>query len=216
MKNNLVVYSALAGEGRVADPYYQPKGVDYIIYTDQPIKSKVWEVRPFIHNDVSNVAKAKRIKFFPFLLFPHRYSLWVDHHILIKARITVESVKRTLAGNSLAMYQHDLRNCVYEEYSACLNEKKAEYKSLLPQIEHYQTEGYPIDSGLHTAMVMYRDNDKSATFMSKWWEELTKWGHWRDQMSLDYMAWREKEKITTLKGNVRDCPQFTALKFASK
>ena len=89
-KSKIVVYTALFGNysGLIEQP--KIKGVDYICYTDQDLKSKSWKVikvEPPIPGD--NTRSNRYYKILPHKhLKEHRISVYIDANYLIIGNFT--------------------------------------------------------------------------------------------------------------------------------
>ena len=77
-------------------------------------------------------------------------------------------------------------------------------------MERYQKEGYPRHNGLITGMVILRrHNEKDCIkVMEHWWTEI-KYGSKRDQLSFNYVAWKNKLKFSYIDGDSRINQYFT-------
>jgi len=73
------------------------------------------------------------------------------------------------------------------------------------QIQNYAYSGYPKDNGLITAMVILRRHNEKDCIqtMEDWWTEI-KYNSRRDQLSFNYVAWKNKLKFNYINGDSRD------------
>ena len=109
----------------------------------------------------------------------------------------------------------DPRNCVYKEYEAIINlgQQKGNYKDnpaiMYNQVKRYMEEGYPQDNGLTTNGIMFRNhkNPSIINLMEDWWLEI-KHNSRRDQLSFDYIAWKNNFKIQYIPGDNRNNQYF--------
>jgi hypothetical protein len=221
--NRIVVYTAVFGgyEGLIPQPRFD--GVDYICFTDTPLRSRRWEVRvvePDLDDPTRNARKYK--------LLPHEFlsdyeiSVWIDANYLIVGDIR-ELLATELAGVNMAVFDHaqtlsDPRDCVYEEHKSILDmgKRTGSYKDdpdvMSRQIERYRQEGYPPDNGLiFTAALLRRHNEPDVIrTMEKWWQEISR-GSRRDQLSFNYSAWKEGFFYSIIEGDLRNNPWFYML-----
>ena len=212
----LVVYTAIFGgyDGLLPQPRF--KNVDYICFTDQPIKSKTWDVRvvtPPYGKD--NTRNNRYFKILPHKHFPgHDVSIYIDGNFIVKKNPT--SLLDKLESFGMLTFdhnqtQHDKRDCVYKEYEAILKEgelNNGNFKDdpavMKQQIDRFHSEGYPEENGLIFAAVLirmhHRPNVKKV--MEDWWSILTTESK-RDQLSFNYVAWKNNFNFGVLDGDLR-------------
>jgi hypothetical protein len=176
-----------------------------------------------------NTRNAKRFK-----ILPHRYLSEYEYSIFIDGNMTVvgdvnKLIDNYLGDSNVAFFSHsgnslDGRNCVYDEAETIfeLGEKNMKltpergmlnYKDnpnvIKSQIERYHLLGYPQKNNLITGMVIVRrhnENDCIQT-MEDWWTEI-KYNSRRDQLSFNYVAWKNNLKFNYIDGDSRNNKYF--------
>ena len=214
----IAVYTSIfGGRDTLRENQFQMEDVDYICFTDSDLKSNTWKIiksTPLYSDPNRN---AKKYKILPHrYLKGHDYSIWIDGNFLVKSDIR-DIVKK---GEYLA-YDHnqsylDPRNCVYKEYEAIINlgQQKGSYKDnptiMYNQVKRYMEEGYPQNNGLTTNGIMFRNhkNPNIINLMEDWWLEI-KHNSRRDQLSFDYIAWKNNFKPQYISGDNRNNKYFT-------
>lgn len=224
MKNNIVVYTAIiGGYDTLNEPLVKPAGVDFVCFTDRDIKSETWEIRKVIPLYKDNTRTARKYK-----VLAHRWfsdydiSIWLDGNKTIVGDVL--KYIEYLGDSELALFDHmkcfDKRNCVYDEATAILNfgkinSQKTPHKGIgnwkdnpsviLEQMKKYASNGYPKHNGLSfTCGLVRKHNSKFiCNLMEDWWTEI-KYGSKRDQLSFDYVAWKNKFNFVYLPGDGRD------------
>lgn len=214
----VAVYTSIfGGYDDLIDDQFQMDGVDYICFTDRELESKNWKVVKStpIYNDPNRNAKKYKI-------LPHRYlsdydwSIWIDGNIKVISDIT-----GLCDGNSYKVYDHnqtrlDPRDCVYKEYNAIMEMGKrngGNYKDnpqiMYKQIKRYLDEGYPQNNGLATNPIILRNHKDGNVVdtMENWWSEI-KHNSRRDQLSFDYIAWKNEFNFVYLQGDSRNNQYF--------
>ena len=169
-----------------------------------------------------------------FKVLPHRYLQEYEYSIFIDGNMKVigdvnELIEKYLQDANVALFSHsenslDRRNCIYEEAETILklgekNMKLTPDRGILnykdnpeiikKQIEKYRTLGYPTNNGLITGMVILRrhnEND-SIKVMEDWWKEI-KYNSKRDQLSFNYVAWKNNLKFNYIDGDSRNNDYF--------
>jgi len=221
----IAVYTSIfGGYDNLIDDQLQMEGVDYICFTDRDIKSDTWEVRKStpIYTDSNRNAKKYKV-------LPHRYlgeydwSVWIDGNIKIHS-----DIRPLCSGEPYKVYDHmkvfDARDCIYDEAETILNfgkinsERTPERgiknwkdnpKLIVDQMNRYISEGYPKNNGLATNPIILRNHNDSAVIavMEDWWSEI-KYNSKRDQLSFNYIAWKNKFNFVYLQGDSRNNEYF--------
>ena len=223
--NKKVVYTSIFGpEYYLHDPGVKLDDWDYICFTDRTdFESDVWTIQPTlkIYDGARDSKKPK--------LLPHRYlkdyeiSVWVDGDAKIIGDINY-LVDTYLKDKDYAVLNHkycggiNSRICIYEEakfikWLGDIHPQK-HYKDNLDminnQVDGYRKEGYPENNGQARNTVIFRrhNNKDIIKTMEEWWIEL-KYGSKRDQLSFNYVAWKNKLKFSYMDGDSRNNMYFT-------
>ena len=214
----IVVYTSIFGGYDVLhENQFKMNGVDYICFTDSDIKSETWKVVKStpIYNDSNRNAKKYKI-------LPHRYlkdydySVWIDGNILV-----VSDIRDLVTQHKYQVFDHnqtrlDPRNCIYKEYNAIIELGKrngGSYKDnpqvMYKQIRRYIEEGYPENNGLSKNGIIFRNHNDSEVIktMEDWWNEI-KYNSRRDQLSFNYIAWKNNFNFIYLNGDLRKNKYF--------
>jgi hypothetical protein len=197
-----VVYTCVTGGyDHVPNHYYIDMNWDYIYYTDDADllrgkpHVKCWEIRPLVFSELDNVRNSRWHKINPHLVFKHdEYDvcLWVDGNITIKSREFFKQIA-SCSDALLASAVHPTRSCLYDELSACIDEKKDDIDLMKQQIKLIRAEGMPEHMGLYESNVLYRHHKESTVIsaMDEWWHWVSHYSR-RDQLSLTYACWRHQ------------------------
>lgn len=186
----IVVYSCLTnGYDPPADPAVVAEGVDYVLFTDAPVKSDVWQVRPFAKatDGFSNSLTARWHKTNPEALFPeYEYSLWKDANIDICSSGFYERLDELCSGGVLwAGLSHPNRDDTYEEGEAVLRQGKEKLCSLLRAASYLKRHGLPRHCGLfETNVVLRKHSDPVVAASDALWWKMVSTVTYRDQMSI--------------------------------
>jgi hypothetical protein len=211
-----VVYTAIFGGYEGLLPQRPVPGVDFVCFTDIPVKVKPWKVILVPPPESDSTRCARKYKILPHNYLPeYDCSIWIDGNYLVVGDIN-ELISKTLRNYNMAYFDHrssiaDARDCVYEEHASIMKLGGASglYKDdpavMQKQMDRYRREGYPPHNGLIFSSVLIRRHhakDVVAT-MERWWNELSQ-GSKRDQLSFNYAAWKEALTATVLSENVRN------------
>ena len=216
----VVVYTCIAGKyDTVNEPRFRMNpNVSYVLFTDQDIKSDVWDVRKIPEQlaDMDGVRINRYLK-----MHPHEYLGEFDYAIYVDGNVQIISDMSGLANLindevGFAMHYHNVRNCVYQEAVACQCLKKGNPLGITKDVERYLKMGYPRENGLLECTVFVTDlhSDASKKIYDQWWEEFLKSESKRDQLSLPIVLWKNKipvEKVGTLGSNLYRNPKFRVM-----
>lgn len=186
-----ICYTAIFGNyDELKEPRQVTSGWRYLCYTDQPIKSKVWQIIQSGKNASANPQGAARyLKLNPHaVLGEHLRSIWVDGSFQINCNLNHWFLN--FCKPPMTCINHPIRNCVYEEARAVIKNKRKGTGGLTEQIERYKTEGLPQHYGLIQSGIIMRWNVLPVVeFCKLWWEE-TMNSSMRDQISFAYTHWK--------------------------
>lgn len=215
----VVVFTALAGGYETLLPHLRldPR-FDYVAFCDRPTRDcGFWDVRPMDYWNPDPVRMARYVKTHPHKYFPeYETAVWVDANVLIRGelepylRILGESRESAIAG-----IPHPVRDCIFAEAEAVLAAKKDDPATIAAQLERYREAGYPARNGLIETNFMVVDlrHPRTARVMDGWWAEIDG-GSRRDQLSLNYVLWKEGQPWARLmeeRKSLRDTSDFAYL-----
>lgn len=194
-----VVYSVLIGNyDKIIDLPLIGGDFDQILFTDQSKKFKVWKTINLINNE-SNKRFSRRLK-----ILAHEYLQNYDASIYIDANLDVSEINfdeyfELLNHYEIIFWKHPVRTCIYEEASAVIDYKKDSEEIVNEQIAKYREEGYPDKNGLILGSMIIRKhkNVEVELLMNKWFEELLNHSY-RDQLSFNYVIWKNNYKLIYL------------------
>ena len=210
-----VVYTCITGDyDKIIEPKVVSDEFDYVCFTDNAeLFSNVWEIRPLPieTNSLTQVKKQRFVKTHPHLLFKdYDISIWVDGNVEIVGNLD-EFIKANDKNDcSIFVPTHPSRKCIYAEEKAVISLKKDTKKNTEPQINRYLSEKYPKNNGLLQSNILLRkhNDEKCIKFMNEWWEEIKNGSH-RDQLSFNYVAWKNPDiKITYMDKKISESKWF--------
>ena len=206
--NKIVIYTALLGGcDELLDPLQEIKGCDFVCFTDDPkLKSDVYEIILCKAKFDDPNRSAKIYKLLPHKFLPkYEFSLWVDGNVIIKLSNIELFIQKFLGKNNFAALSHPERDCIYDEYKVCLEQKRGEVDLMKKQIQDYRKEGYPSNNGLIAGTILLRKHMASEVrnFDEGWWKEVQKYSR-RDQLSFPYVAWKMGLKYSIIDGVLWD------------
>ncbi|PPL00531.1 glycosyltransferase domain-containing protein [Parapedobacter indicus] len=215
--NQKVIYTAIFGDYEGLLPQKKLAGWDFVCFTDNPsLKASSWQIRlidPPVPGD--NTRSNRYIKINPHLFFPaYEISIFVDGNILVIGNLD-KLVETVLADHTMACFDHgqaklDPRNCIYSEYDYLkqLAEQQGVYKDdpqvMEKHIGFLRAEGYPEQAGLIVGTVLIRRHrdPKLIQVMEDWWYMVKSYSR-RDQLSFNYVAWKNQFTYRVIPGDIR-------------
>lgn len=174
-----------------------------ICFTDQPIKSKAWEIvklKPARNPQALN----RQIKLLWHETFPDAVDcLYCDANFRIDESIEkVSEIGKGLFYN----HRHHKRTRISQEAPRIAEIGKANTEAVFQQLRCYREQGFDTNKNPQQSLscncVLYRRKG-TEELCERWWAELEK-HTLRDQMSLDFVAWRTGFAIDRWRGNIHN------------
>jgi len=200
--NEIIVYTCLTGDYETPVPQLNfEKGISYLFFTDnKDLVPKGWKFMPIEGLDgLTNKDKNRFIKINPEkFLSNHKVNIYIDANIEIKKNISSLINSLDLKKNSIFMYEHSSRDCIYKEAEAVVSQGLASFFDTKKQIAKYKEENLPSNFGLFEANVIIRSNvPEQKELMEFWWKEYFV-GSKRDQISLIYSSYKKNIPIKSI------------------
>lgn len=192
-ESELVVYTAIFGYYDILkDPQFINKNICYVCFTDNPmLTSNVWKIIYVEKKFEDNNRCAKEFKIKPYLfLNDFKYSVWVDANVIIKVDLFKFFINEC-GASGITFPLHNERNCIYKEAKICLKLNKDKSHLILKQMEKYRNEQYPEENELIMGRLILRKHNEESVkkLMESWWHEIEN-GSRRDQLSFNYVSWK--------------------------
>lgn len=206
----LVVYTCVLGN---TDPLHEPEAVGnarFVCFTDQAIKSKKWEIVK-LDKQEAPTRMARTMKLNPHHFFPEvDASLWIDASFTV--RHDLESLLSSYPED-IVTFRHRDRTRIVDEAREIVRLGKAKRMATFRQLAVYQSDGFdtagnPMREMSCNGAVMRRHTDSVQRFNELWTRQIEQ-HTLRDQMSIDYVAWRLGITFGRWHGTFDACPHFT-------
>jgi len=199
MLNKKVIYTVITGgyDNLIEQP--SVKGYDFVCFTDNPnLKSITWQIRPLPEGleGLTSVKQQRNIKILAHKYLPeYDFSIYIDGNVQIIGDVN-KFVKENCAKSKGYIFigKHPDRDCIYEEAKACIYAKKDDSHLMADQVIAYHKEGMPLHYGLtqNCIILRYHNNENCKRLMELWWNEVKEKSH-RDQLSLYYCLWKDRQ-----------------------
>jgi hypothetical protein len=180
------------------------EGVDYFCYSDVPldlpnfVTQRIWQRK---YKDATR--DAREIKVQAFQNFKeYDWVIWIDANCSMNAAELIRYlINESDATCPIKTFTHDVRNCAYDEAFWAFTKAADSPAIISHQINGYNAEGFPANFGLaNTNLVIRKPTDATAIRFSEAWLQQIKKGSRRDQLSFDYVRWKEDITVETIPG----------------
>lgn len=181
----ITVYSSIIGEkDELSDEQCKGKA-DWVMFSDVPRVSDTWSIKKGYTRFKDNRRNSRVPKILSHQFIDTEYSIYIDGNIsLLKPPESL--VKRYLEDHDIALFRHNLRDCIYDEAMKCAKAGLDDPEVIIEQASTYEKKGYGKHKGLCECGVMLRRNTpKLREFENAWWSEYTRHSV-RDQISFMY------------------------------
>lgn len=204
----IVVFTASIGDtDALRDPDFKNDGVDYVAYVDRRHDATVWHQE--LVKAESPAHEARRYKLLADGTVRYDFSLWVDaaYTLRVDPRIFLPDLMRY----DVLVLEHPFCDNIEEEATSIIRGNLAPHDAIRAQLDAYHAEGFDIAQRTHSSsgFLVRNASERTRHFNALWWEEFNRWGHTRDQMSMDYCAWRSGIRLGYLEGEYKDNPYAT-------
>lgn len=211
----VVVFTTLFGNIDNLHPQPKVRNVEYHAYVDNKnVNPNGWQLFLPRWFEKSQRRSARKHKVLSHQLYPrNEITLYIDANIQLK---TDPNELLQFLTCDLCTHRHNQRDCVYDEYKACLYWGKDKPEVMQQQINTYRRENYPDHNGLIESNVLLRRNSRSIKNLNEaWWQEIEN-GSLRDQLSFNVVAHRHNFTYCLFPNTVHNSPFFTILPHGTK
>lgn len=208
---NIVVYTAAIGTTetppapRVRDPQ-----VRYVCLSDRAEALQSWELM-HVSAGANPRRTARRLKALSHRLFPTAdLAIWIDasFELHVMPHVLINDMMTT--GCMLAGFRHPDRRRIADEAQVVSEQRMAKPDDVARQLATYQHDGF--DTNDHpqatlttTGLFVRAHTPRVLEFNERWWHEM-KAHTLRDQLSIDYCAWKLGLSVGHLFGHYRANP----------
>jgi hypothetical protein len=203
-----VVYTCLFGYSEKFNDYmFDDEDIDFVCFTDDPnLKSSNWQIR-FAENNLLDPARlSKSFKHLPHRCFPdYDQSLYIDNTIQLLRQPSSIFPLLEETQNSLVMFRHPFRDCVYDEAEAVTSANYDDPNRVKAQMEFYESLGYPSHNGLNKTFFLLREHgDVDLRKVNEAWHTQVLCHSKRDQLSWNVCAWVHNFKYSSMPIDLED------------
>lgn len=207
-----VIYTCVFG---YTDPLHEPatkQDCPMICFTDQPIRSSGWEIVriPAVETPMR---LSRFVKALSHRWFGNATTLYIDANMTLRADL--RGLHSKYSGD-FVNFRHWKRQRITDEADAIIRWKKAKPEAVMAQLRKYQAEGFDTDEKPQRVLsnngVLLR-RPSSAELCEAWWHEIST-RTLRDQMSIDYCAWKLGRNIQRFDGDIKSTDIVTVHNYA--
>jgi hypothetical protein len=214
---SLIVYTCVLGDTDPLQEPLRPGRTRFVCFTDQPIRSKVWEIVKLPKQDAPKRA-CRAYKQPSHLIFPEAdATLWVD------AQLQLLADPMDLLAQYPAEFcgmRHHKRHRIKDEAEAIIRAGKAKPEAIRAQLADYQADGWDTDASPQRAItnggLMLRRHTGTVRRFNELWHAEVQSRTLRDQMSLDYCADKAGMRIHYFPGDMTRNPIARRVHYPAK
>jgi hypothetical protein len=207
LRPDLVVYTVLMGAyEQPANPFpHDATGFERICFTDDPhLVLKNWTVVVLDDVALDAARESRRPKLLPHdFLSEFEWSLYIDSSVRLK--VNPVDIQRTYAtpGNRFVCFKHPYRDCIYDEAEEVILHGIDSERRVREQVDHYRQKGFPLHHGLIAGGVLLRrhSDPEVVRVSTEWFEHVLRFSK-RDQLSFNYVAWRNRFSYSMFPGSL--------------
>lgn len=175
------IYTAIFGNyDDLKEPFIVTPGWKYICFTDQDLKSDVWEIRKV---PVMDCGPTKTARFYKIMFHKHiesNFSIWVDATFIINVNLD-KWWRRFIPP--FTTIKHPFDDCIFSEAQSCKRMNKGNPEAIQDQILYYGKLGIKKHNGLVASGILMRERCPSVIkFCRLWWEDVNNFSS-RDQIA---------------------------------
>lgn len=211
--NKICVYTCVTGNyDQIKELKIMEKEIDYYFFTNNKnLTSETWKVIYIEDEGLDNIRLARKIKVLGHeILKKYDVTVWLDGASYIR-KSTIEFIQKycDLEHYNFIGFKHNSRDCIFDEALECIKVKKDSEKVIKKQMDIYHKDNYPEHYGLIESTILvrnFKDNQLNKV-MNDWFLEICNYSY-RDQLSFNYVAWKNNFKFKLLNMNVFDNEYF--------
>jgi hypothetical protein len=157
---------------------------------------------------VDPTRNAREVKILSHLFINDEWSLWTDGTIELK-KSPGEILEKYKDRGDIITFKHRFRNCTYDEGTAVLAGHRDRNVAIVnEQMEYYHKEGYPEQNGqFETGVLLRHHTPEVKRFNEFWWSQICRFSK-RDQLSVNYTAWKLGTKVGLFNGDLDNSEDF--------
>ncbi|MDQ8208550.1 DUF616 domain-containing protein [Coraliomargarita sp. SDUM461003] len=179
-------------------------GIDFFCFSDRSIQlPTAVSFKPLTRTHKDPTRDARNIKINGYRQFnDYDWVIWVDANCKINAKaIRAHLLACTTASAPIHVFSHDVRDCLFDEAQWAFSQAVDSPAIVSAQVNRYFKEGMPKKFGLANTNLLARQPRQASVhaFSDTWWHELSR-GSRRDQLSFDYVRWKQSTRVDYFPG----------------
>lgn len=202
----ITVFTTVFG---ITDPLHEPVnagGARFVCYTDQNIQSRNWEIVR-LPKQRKPTWSSRLMKALSHQSVDTEWSLWVDANFTLMVE-----PEELLRHGEFVNFRHRDRMRITDEAAEIIRLRKARPDDTMRQLESYKKDGFDTDENPQhelscNGVILRRHTQEVIALNDALARELAR-HTLRDQMSLDYCAWKLGFKLSRWPGWHNENPYF--------
>lgn len=212
-ESNRVIYTAIFGDfDLLNEPLYGTTNDTLICFSNNKnLRSSHWRIvyANAWNPDDSNLS-AKVFKLLPHLfLNGYKEYIWIDGSVLLTK--SPWGLIDEHPSSEFLFFVHPHRTCIYKEIDACIAQNKVNELAVQKLLKALHSDNYPQNHGLIAGGFIYRKNsENNAILFTNWMRHILEYGN-RDQLTFNYICWKNKIPISYCPLNIFSNPFFMVM-----
>lgn len=183
---SLIIYTAVFGPKAkpLVAPLWSDPAVPMLCFTDQELQVEPWQMIK-LPSEPDPLRGNRRLKLLSHRTVSSPWSLYIDSNYRVLA-----DPRPLLGQGDFFTHRHHICANIQEEADAIIRFRKAKAALVRRQVAEYLAQGFDAQPSHSANAVLLRHHTPAVMALNEaWWGELEKHSH-RDQLSLDFCAWR--------------------------
>lgn len=186
---------------------------DYFAYTDSKDTGMgLYNVLPLPEPEYDSARAIRYPKTHAHVLFKdYDVAIWLDTSLMIVGDIYSMIEDFLESGKPLGSTPHPVRNSLFEEFLACVDQEKDKYETLEKQLAYYQKIGFDSTKLAENGLLLFNlKHPQLAPALETWWDMIVRFSK-RDQLSFAFAMDRNNidwYPLSKQPDNVRTNPNF--------
>lgn len=180
------VFTAIFGSyEELKEPLVVTPGWEYLCFTDQPLKSDIWQIVP-CELGMNDILSARLVKIKFYLFFESDLSVWIDGSFTINCDLDEWIVNNFPIKKDMLCIKHPIRDCIYDESEVCIRHGKGG-EIINKQVKDYESYVPKRNGLIQSGILIRRHTTEVKALCNQWFSEVINYSN-RDQIAFGFVS----------------------------